>query len=162
MYDTDTRVNYSTEPTKIKTPLGSIPALNHIASMETLVKTGWRIYSPSDRAILDEFIVGESIVFAGKGINPVAAVAGMMNRKEAVKEVSSKAGHIYALRLIPIPSQGDTRLLRQGHWQLQDRKTACTAGQMGRCSRTVAAGDHKPEDERSPEGLIITWLLSAR
>jgi len=101
MYDTDTRVNYSTEPTKIKTPLGSIPALNHIASMETLVKTGWRIYSPSDRAILDEFIVGESIVFAGKGINPVAAVAGMVNRKEAVKEVSRKAGHIYAIRLIP-------------------------------------------------------------
>ena len=101
MYDTDTRVNYSTEPTKIKTPLGSIPVLNHIASMETLVKTGWRLYSPSDRAILDEFIVAESVVFAGKGINPVAAVAGMMNRKEAVKEVSRKAGHIYALRLIP-------------------------------------------------------------
>lgn len=101
MYDTDTRINYSTEPTKIKTPLGSIPALTHIASMETLVKTGWRLYSPSDRTILDEFIVAESVVFAGKGINPVAAVAGMMNRKEAVKEVSSKAGHIYALRLIP-------------------------------------------------------------
>ena len=101
MYDTDTRIDYSTQPTKIKTPLGEIPALNHLASMETLVKTGWRLYSPSDRAILDEYIVAESIVFAGKGINPVAAVAGIMNRKQAVKEVSRKAGHIYALRLIP-------------------------------------------------------------
>ena len=101
MYDTDTRVNYSTGKTSIKTPLGNIPALEHNASMETLVKTGWRIYSPSDRAILDEFIVAESVVFAGKGINPVAAVAGMIHRKDAVKEVSKKAGHIYALRLIP-------------------------------------------------------------
>lgn len=101
MYDTDTRVDYSTRKTSIKTPLGNIPALEHNASMETLVKTGWRIYSPSDRAILDEYIVAESVVFAGKGINPVAAVAGMIHRKDAVKEVSRKAGHIYALRLIP-------------------------------------------------------------
>jgi hypothetical protein len=101
MYDTDTRIDYSTQPTKIKTPLGEIPALNHLASMETLVKTGWRIYSPSDRIILDEHIVAESLVFAGKGINPVVAVAGIVNRKEAVKDVSRKAGHVYALRLIP-------------------------------------------------------------
>lgn len=101
MYDTDTRINYATEPTKIKTPLGSIPALNHLASMETLVKTGWRIYSPANRVILDEHIVAESIVFSGKGINPVVAVAGIVNRKDAVMEVSRKAGNIYAMRLIP-------------------------------------------------------------
>lgn len=101
LYDTDTRVSYSTGKTSIKTPLGNIPALEHNASMQTLVKTGWRIYSPSDRSILDEHIVAESVVFAGKGINPVAAVAGMIHRKDAVKEVSRKAGHIYALRLIP-------------------------------------------------------------
>ena len=101
LYDTDTRISYSTEPGKVKTPLGDIPVLNHNASMETLVKTGWRIYSPSDRAILDEHINAESVIFAGKGINPVAAVAGMIHRKDAVKEVSRKAGHIYALRLIP-------------------------------------------------------------
>ncbi len=101
LYDTDTRVNYATEPTKIKTPLGEIPALLHKASMETLVKTGWRIYSPSDRSILDEYIVAESVVFGGQGVNPVAAVAGMVNRKQAVKEVSRKAGNIYAIRLIP-------------------------------------------------------------
>ena len=101
MYDTDTRISYSTGNTKVRTPLGDIPALTHNASMETLVKTGWRIYSPSDRAILDEYIVAESVVFAGTGINPVAAVAGIIHRKDAVKEVSRKAGHVYALRLIP-------------------------------------------------------------
>lgn len=101
MYDTDTKVNYSTTPVKIKTPLGEIPGLEHIASMETVVKTGWRIYSPSDRAILDEQVMAQSVVFAGRGINPVAAVAALLNRKDAVKEASRKAGHVYALRLIP-------------------------------------------------------------
>jgi len=101
MYDTDTHINYSTGKTQIKTPLGNIPALEHIASMEILVKTGWRIYSPADKAILDEYIVAETVGFTGRGINPVVAVSALMNRKSAVKEVSNKAGHIYAFRLIP-------------------------------------------------------------
>lgn len=101
MYDTDTHVNYSAAPVKVKTPLGEIPGLEHTASMETLVKTGWRIYSPADRAILDEHIVAESVAFAGRGINPVAAVGAILKRKDAVKEVSRKAGNVYALRLLP-------------------------------------------------------------
>lgn len=101
MYDTDTRVDYSSRPVQIKTPLGSIPGLEHTASMETLVKTGWRIYSPAERAIIDEYIVAETIVFTGRGINPVAAASALLNRKEAVKEVSKKAGHIYAMRILP-------------------------------------------------------------
>ena len=101
MYDTDTHIDYSTENKQIKTPLGSIPGIVHVASMETLVKTGWRIYSPADKAILDEYIVTESVAFLGRGINPVAAGAALLNRREAVKEVSRKAGAVYALRLIP-------------------------------------------------------------
>jgi tetratricopeptide (TPR) repeat protein len=101
MYDTDTHINYSTEKTQIETPLGNIPAIEHIASMDILVKTGWRIYSPADKAILDEYVVAETVNFTGRGINPVVAVSALMNREAAVKEVSNKAGHIYALRLIP-------------------------------------------------------------
>ncbi len=101
MYDTDTRINYSVAKTKVSTPLGDIPALEHTASMDVLVKTGWRIYSPADRTVLDEYIVPESVNFTGRGINPVVAVSALINREAAVKEVSNRAGHIYALRLIP-------------------------------------------------------------
>ena len=101
MYDTDTHINYSTAKTVVKTPLGDIPAIEHIASMDVVVKTGWRIYSPADRSVLDEYIVGETVNFSGRGINPVNAVGALMNREAAVKQVSNKAGHIYALRLIP-------------------------------------------------------------
>ncbi|MGB8357999.1 MAG: DUF6340 family protein [Bacteroidales bacterium] len=101
MYDTDTRLGYSTESTQIKTPLGNIPGLEHIASMETLVKTGWRIYSPADKSILDEYVLSEPVVFVGRGINPVAAASVLLRRREAVKEASRKTGAVYALRLIP-------------------------------------------------------------
>jgi hypothetical protein len=100
-FDTDTRINYSTRKVDIKTPLGSIPGLEHQADMETIVKTGWRIYDPAAKTILDEYIYEESIVFSGRGINPLLAAAALIGRKDAVNKVSNKAGHGYALRILP-------------------------------------------------------------
>lgn len=107
-FDTDTKLGYSNSKRDVKTPLGVIPAIEHQSDMETLVKTGWRIYDPASKAILDEFIYDESIVYHSRGINPVTAAAGLIGRKDAVKEVGNKAGHGYALRLIPI----ETRVMR--------------------------------------------------
>lgn len=101
MFDTDTKINYSTRPTDIKTPFGKIPVLEHEADMETIVKTGWRIYDPANQLILDEYNLGESIVFSGRGVNPLLAAGALIGRKEAVNQVSNKAGHSYALRILP-------------------------------------------------------------
>ncbi len=100
-YDTDTKLNYSSRSVEKKTPLGNIPLLEHQADMETIVKTGWRIYDPKSRVIADEFNHVQSVVYTGRGINPLVAVAGLIGRKDAVKQVSNKAGHGYAMRLIP-------------------------------------------------------------
>ena len=72
-FDTDTRVNYSSRTVELKTILGNVPALEHQVDMETIVKTGWRIYDPESKSILDEYMYDESIMFSGKGINPMAA-----------------------------------------------------------------------------------------
>jgi hypothetical protein len=101
-FDTDTHLNYSTRKVDVKTPLGSIPGIEHQANMETLVKTGWRIYDPDSRRILDEYIYNESINFSGRGINPLLAASALVGRKDAVNQVSNKAGHGYAMRIIPI------------------------------------------------------------
>ncbi len=100
-FDTDTHVTYSNRKVDIKTPLGVFPGLEHRADVETIIKTGWRIYDPAGKAILDEFIYSESIVSTGRGINPLLAVAALVGRKAAVNEVSNKAGHGYALRIVP-------------------------------------------------------------
>jgi tetratricopeptide (TPR) repeat protein len=102
MYDTDTKINYSNRNVDIKGPLGVIiPGIEHRADMETIVKTGWRIYDPASQVIADEFNHVQSVVFTGKGINPLVAVAGLIGRKQAIQEVSNKAGHGYAMRLLP-------------------------------------------------------------
>ena len=100
-YDTDTKLNYSSHKAEIRTPLGNIPGIEHEADMETIVKTGWRIYYPSTHSILDEYAYDESIVFSGRGINPLVAAGALIGRKEAVTEVSNKAGRQYAMRILP-------------------------------------------------------------
>jgi hypothetical protein len=101
-YDTDTKLNYSTKNVDIKTPIGiTIPGIEHQAEMEAIVKTGWRIYDPGNQVIADEYNHFQSVVYSGRGINPLVALAGLINRKEAIIEVSNKAGHGYAFRLIP-------------------------------------------------------------
>lgn len=101
-FDTDTRINYSNRKVEIKTLIGTIPATEHQADMETIVKTGWRIYDPVSRMILDEYVHNESFVFSGRGVNPILAAAALTGRKEAVNQVSNKSGRGYAIRLLPI------------------------------------------------------------
>jgi hypothetical protein len=101
-YDTDTKIRYSTHDSGQKVVLGiKVPGIVHQADMETIVKTGWRIYDPVNRIIADEYRYVQSVVFTGRGVTPLVAVAGLIGRKDAVVEVSNKAGHGYALRLIP-------------------------------------------------------------
>lgn len=96
-YDTDTRLNYSVNPLK----LGNLSLPENMVTMETVIKTGWRIYDPARRLILDEFSFKEALVYEGQGINPVTAVEGLLKRKEAIKEVSNIAGQKYATRILP-------------------------------------------------------------
>jgi hypothetical protein len=101
-YDTDTRLNYSTKNVNIKTSFGiTIPGLDHRIDMETIVKTGWRIYDPGSRIIADEYTDVQSIIFNSHGINPLAAAKALIGRKQAVQEVSNKSGQNYALRIVP-------------------------------------------------------------
>jgi hypothetical protein len=101
MFDTDNKISYAVNPVSIKTPLGNVPAIEQQANMLTTVKTGWRIYDPLGRNILDEYPISRSIAHSSSGINPAVAAAALVGRKDAVKEVGSKIGHVYALRIIP-------------------------------------------------------------
>jgi len=129
-YDTETKLNYSTGKTEVKTPVSIvIPAIEHRANMETIVKTGWRIYYPAGRVIADEFRHFQSVVYTGRGVNPLVAVAGLAKRKDAIKEVSNEAGHGYALRLIPF----ELRVMRDYFVKGTDNfKIAKRKAQMGK------------------------------
>lgn len=100
-YDTDSKISYSTAPAPINTPLGTIPTVEHIATMRTEIKTGWRIYDPMASGIIDEYQFSDFLTFTGRGLTPIVAASALVGRKEAVKQVSNKVGHDYALRIVP-------------------------------------------------------------
>lgn len=101
MFDTDSKISYAAQPVKVNTPLGKVPAIEQEASMFTTVKTGWRIYDLRSKYILDEFAVARHLNFRARGINPVIAANALIGRKEAVKEVGTKTGEGYAMRVLP-------------------------------------------------------------
>jgi len=101
-YDTDSKIDYKTVPVKIKGPLGvEIPAIEHHATITTLVKTGWRVYNSIDEIIHDEYRKDHHITSKGKGINPAKAIAAIVGRKEAVLDRSNTIGHNYGARILP-------------------------------------------------------------
>ena len=102
IFDTDSKIDYSIYKTNVRTPFGSVPAIEQQANMHTLVKAGWRIYDLRDREILDETAVARTITYHARGINPLLAAQALINRKEAVKEVGNVAGHAYASRIVPL------------------------------------------------------------
>ncbi|HRN58486.1 MAG TPA: DUF6340 family protein, partial [Agriterribacter sp.] len=101
LFDTDSKISYAANPVTVNTPLGKVPGVEHQATMLTTVKAGWRIYDPVEKNILDEFPVMGRMAFSGRGINPVKAAGAIIGRKEALKQVSNKAGQDYAFRIIP-------------------------------------------------------------
>ena len=102
LYDTDSKVNYSVVPVTLKGPLGvDIPAVEHVASITTHIKVGWRIYDAINKNILDEFPGSASITSAGRGINPMVALQAVMGRKEAVLDKSNSMGESYGQSILP-------------------------------------------------------------
>jgi hypothetical protein len=101
LFDTESKINYGATPANINVGIANLPAIEHHVNMTTSVKTGWRIYDPSTRVILDEYVLGRDISSSGSGINPMVAASALAGRIEAVKDVSTQAGQAYAARILP-------------------------------------------------------------
>lgn len=101
-YDTDGNVDVGANSVKIEGPMGvKIPAIETQITIDTEIKTGWRIYNPANEVILDEYILNDREISSGKGINPLKAAQAIIDRKESVLQVSNNIGHNYAVRILP-------------------------------------------------------------
>jgi len=101
-YDTDAIVKYRAETVQKMNAFGlKIPVIEHIASVNTNILAGFRIYDNLNKQILDEIVSNEWVSSVGRGINPVKAAEAITGRKDAVLQVSNNIGHSYALRTYP-------------------------------------------------------------
>lgn len=89
-------------PTKINNVMDVInTATQAQANIVTTIKTGWRIYDPKNKYILDEFPMVENLTVTANAANIINTTEAMLGRKEAIKQSSNHMGHVYADRIIP-------------------------------------------------------------
>lgn len=100
LYDTDSKISYSNRTVTRSTPLGDVPMIEHVATMNTSIKTGWRIYDPKNKLIRDEFFIRDNLSSTGRGINPAKAASVLLGREQAVKQISTQVGQFYSGRLL--------------------------------------------------------------
>jgi hypothetical protein len=112
---------------------GSTAALNianfvQVLNAKTQVKTGWRIYDPHTRTILDQYFINRDLNCQGSSFLTIGAA--QLGRKEAVITAGNRLGEDYATRIIPyylrvsrfyyVRGDGSfsiaTRMARAGDW----------------------------------------------
>jgi len=148
LFDTQSKLNYSASPTQVNLGVTSLPAIAHQVNMVTSVKTGWRIYDPSTRTILDEYILGEDISASGSGINPAVAASSIIGRKEAVTDVGIKAGEAYAARILPYWIRVSRDYFVGGNENFQAAKRKAQSGNWD------GAAEIWMEETKNPDGKL--------
>jgi hypothetical protein len=77
----------------------NIANLGQGSNVKTQVKTGWRIYDPSTRSVLDQFVIYRDLTFQGGSV--LSTGTALLGRKEAVIKAGNRAGNDYVTRIIP-------------------------------------------------------------
>lgn len=101
VFDTDSKRRFDTE-IKTRTLDGEkIEYTEHVANLDMRVTTGWRIYYPSQKMILDNFTMDEAGTYTNRADNLDAARNGLPSKEVAARGTGRAAGEIYASRIAP-------------------------------------------------------------
>lgn len=101
-YDTDASITYKTSSKLLPNALGiKIPVIEHQVIVNTLIKTGWRLYDNSAKYISDQYTTNHNFTVSGSGINPIKAYETIKNRKNEVFRISKNNGINYGNQLLP-------------------------------------------------------------
>jgi len=101
-FDTDTNVKYNTVTKQTTNTLGiKIPIIEHQVAVNTLIKSGWRIYDNFSKTLSDQLPLHTNFELVGYGINPVIAFETIKNRKNEVLRISNNLGLNYANQIVP-------------------------------------------------------------
>lgn len=84
------RILYNTEMTR-----------RYVASLTVVIWSGWRVYLPSERNIIDEYFFSDSVLYEMDGYTEEEALEKLPGRGAAVEETGFFIGEQYAARIVP-------------------------------------------------------------
>jgi hypothetical protein len=113
---------------------GSTVGLNianfvQVLNMKTQVKTGWRIYDPNTRNILDQFTIYRDLNCQGGNFFTLASA--QLGRKEAVIKAGNRIGEDYASRVLPYSIRVSRFYYVRGNGNFSIAKRMAQAGDWG-------------------------------
>lgn len=102
VFDTDLKVVPLTQPPKIENAVDVLNTVTQVqANINTTVKTGWRIYDPKNKYLLDEYPMSDFMSVTASAATALNTVEAMMGRKEAIKQSANRMGAAYSDRIMP-------------------------------------------------------------
>ena len=101
-FDTDAKAKFNVRNYQMDGPLGTkIPMVEQVVSINTQIKSGWRIYDPLYATPIDQSNFSIPIVNTGRGISPMVAFNTVKNRESRVMQECRKIGNTQARRIRP-------------------------------------------------------------
>ena len=124
----------------------NLMAFGQGSSVNTQVKTGWRIYDPTTRSILDEYVIYRDLNFQGGSL--LGTGSALLGRKEEVKKAGNGAGEDYATRIIPY----SLRVSR--YYYVRGNESFSVAKRMAQAGDWDAAANIWRQATNSPSGKV--------
>jgi hypothetical protein len=87
--------------TSVQRTSSGLPGLSFYAKGLATVDMGFRIYDPDERVLSDAYLFHHQMQFEAGGNSIADAIQGVLNKTEAIKQVSYEAGNIYGERITP-------------------------------------------------------------
>ncbi|OFX59777.1 MAG: hypothetical protein A2046_08605 [Bacteroidetes bacterium GWA2_30_7] len=102
IFDSNTGIRYSTKEAKKKVGDKEVPYTEHTATMDIGIMAGWRIYNPSNQAIVDQNIFTDHKFWYGQGEKQEQALGRLPAQRSCIIEAGKFAGSQYGIRISPV------------------------------------------------------------
>ncbi len=102
MFDSNCANGISDQKIKKKEKDQEVTYTEYKARLDVNVETGWRIYFPEIKKIIDQNVFNDSKYWVNTGDSPKKAEQGLPLKDNAVSQSGFYAGHQFALRISPM------------------------------------------------------------
>jgi tetratricopeptide (TPR) repeat protein len=99
LFDSDTPMWVRTEKKKDKE---GNQWKEFIVDQDVVVRTGWRVYDPVNRVVLDEYVSSANRRFSGRGRDSMQVIRARRWQLEDVRAIAFASGEAYTMRLAPV------------------------------------------------------------
>ncbi len=146
LFDADSRVGLN------------IANLGQGSNVKTQVKTGWRIYDPATRSILDQFIIYRDLTFQGGSL--FATGSALLGHKEAVIKAGNRVGQDYATRIIPYSLRVSRYYYVRGNGSFSVAKRMAQAGDWDAAAKIWREAANSPSGKVAGRGCYNMAIIS--